>query len=346
MLCDISRDNSDGNQTNGSEVAANDGSATIEDSSAAMILPTGDKNLQTADNNSRNWIAQTPGNNASQNILGNNLDATQTTGSEVAANEGYGTTVDSSAALIPQAGDGTLQTGDDGLWNWDDDQTSQENFYLKDLDIPTPHKQPDQLGNNASENILSNNLDATQTTGYVTAVDSSAAMIPPAGDENLETVGDDFWNWVDQTPLESFDLEDLDIPTDPHKQPDQLGNNASQLPQDQEIGHGTSSKLPVAQFIRPNALDTLSPELRSLIRWQSENVASKGKAPVMPDNDIMNINSPVGGGMSNNRKRKGGEVDADNNSENNTWVSISFSRHNFLVTLLPSLYIIYIHRST
>ena len=345
MLCDISRDNSDGNQTNGSEVAANDGSATIEDSSAAMIPPTGDKNLQTADNNSRNWIAQTPGNNASQNNLGNNLDATQTTGSEVAANEGYGTTVDSSAALIPQAGDGNLQTGDDGLWNWDDDQTSQENFYLKDLDIPTPHKQPDQLGNNTSENILSNNLDATQTTGYVTAVDSSAAMIPPAGDENLETVGDEFWNWVDQTPLESFDLEDLDIPTDPHKQPDQLGNNASQLPQE-EIVHGTSSKLPVAQFIRPNALDTLSPELRSLIRWQSENVASKGKAPVMPDNDIMNINSPVGGGMSNNRKRKGGEVDADNNSENNTWVSISFSRHNFLVTLLPSLYIIYIHRST
>ncbi|KAL1816824.1 hypothetical protein ACET3Z_019398 [Daucus carota] len=139
-----------------------------------------------------------------------------------------------------------------------------------------------------SDGNQTNGSEVAANDGSATIEDSSAAMIPPTGDKNLQTADNNSRNWIAQTP-------------------------------DQEIGHGTSSKLPAAQFIRPNALDTLSPELRSLIRWQSENVASKGKAPVMPDNDIMNINSPVGGGMSNNRKRKGGEVDADNNSENNAW---------------------------
>ncbi|KAL1805756.1 hypothetical protein ACET3Z_028824 [Daucus carota] len=132
-----------------------------------------------------------------------------------------------------------------------------------------------------SDGNQTNGSEVAANDGSATIEDSSAAMIPPTGDKNLQTADNNSRNWIAQTP--------------------------------EEIGHGTSSKLPVAQFIRPNALDTLSPELRSLITWQSENVASKGKAPVMPDNDIMNINSPVGRGMSNNRKRKGGEVDADNN---------------------------------
>ncbi|WOG88761.1 hypothetical protein DCAR_0207996 [Daucus carota subsp. sativus] len=148
-------------------------------------------------------------------------------------------------------------------------------------------------------------------------------MIPPTGEENLQTPVEDIRKWIDNTQ-EEFHFEDLNFPT-PEK-PQEFKTNASQFPQE-EIGHDTTSKSPRAQSGTPDApkVDMLSPELKSPILMQSENEASKGEAAAkivqgrgMPaDNDITIINPTVTGETTRNRKRKEIVVDVNDNYEKN-----------------------------
>ena len=163
--------------------------------------------------------------------------------------------------------------------------------------------------------------------GYVALVDSPATMIPPTGEENLQTPVEDIRKWIDNTQ-EEFHFEDLNFPT-PEK-PQEFKTNASQFPQE-EIGHDNTSKSPRARSVTPDApkFDMLSPELKSPILMQSENEASKSEAAAkivqgrgMPGNDITIINPTVTGETTRNRKRKEIVVDVNDNYEKNARVSI------------------------
>lgn len=180
---------------------------------------------------------------------------------------------------------------------------------------------------------------AANSESLTNIVYSSAAMIPPAGAET-QNEEDNIWKWISETPWEEFDTEDLNFLT--LQSPPEISNNACQLPL--EFGHYNNLKLSREQNLNPNEgkFSTLTPELQSLILWQSENVGFKGEAAVgmrdkgkaRLDDDTTISNQQVA--AENNRKRKGIEV--DDNYENNARVSVYFSGHILVIMCQLHLY--------
>ncbi|XP_074364955.1 uncharacterized protein LOC141706007 [Apium graveolens] len=154
--------------------------------------------------------------------------------------------------------------------------------------------------------VAANNESQTIT------VESSAAMIPPAGAEN-QNEDDDICKLIPEIPWEEFDLEDLNfLPF--QKPPAEICNNGCQLPL--EFGHPGNQKMSAEQYLNPNEakFNTLTPELRSLIKWQSENARFEGHEAALATGAIGNPKL----GAEKNKKRKGLEV--DDNYQNNARV--------------------------